>query len=101
MPQLLTDSKTRGGRHFGEFPFTRSWTVLRDQTLRLQGAALTTFFSNDEETWLLFTFEGFEFYLHDQNANLLFSVDGKECPDRTLQRVLGHFSPLLSPHMGD
>lgn len=101
MSQLMIDSKKCGGRHFGEFPFTCTWTVLRERTFRLPGAVLTTFFKNEKETWLLFTYEGFEFFLHDQNATLHFSVDGSECPDRTLQRVLSHFSPLFSPHLGD
>lgn len=101
MPHLMPSPANCGARMFAEFPLNRTWTQIREQVLRLRGASITTFFSNDEETWLLFNYEGFQFCLHDHDAKLEFSVDKYDCPDATLNRVLQHFSAILSLHLGD
>lgn len=87
-----------GSRHFGDLPQTALWYAVRDHVVRLPGAALTGFVTDDvTEAWIDFTYRGHAFSINDQFGDYWFFVKDPACPDDVLSEVLSHFAKLLDP----
>jgi hypothetical protein len=85
-----------GSRHFGDLPQTALWYDVRDHVVRLPGATLTGFVTDDvTEAWIDFTYRDRAFSINDQFGDYWFFVNDPACPAEILQEVLDHFARLL------
>lgn len=88
-------------RKFAELPFSRPWRDIFRRVEQLEGARVTRFTADEDDTWLVFDYDAFEFCMHDHSTVVQFTVSDFDCPEALLNDVLQHFSEFLSPEMGD
>ena len=65
---------------FAEFPFSQCWRSIREYLGRLDLAHEVYFVADDNKTFLIFEYAGFECCLYGAEATLLLSTKA-ECPE--------------------
>jgi hypothetical protein len=79
---------------FAQFPMKRSWRAIRDNVPSLRGASVVLFVGSDYDSWLIYTYNGHEFSINDEDAELKFHVQDRDCPPQILDIVCKHFAWL-------
>jgi hypothetical protein len=96
MSKLFNIEMGDGSRHFGDLPQTVIWYDLRDHIVKLDGATVTGFITDEvTEAWIDFDYRGHQFSVNDQYGDYWFFVQDPQCPDEILEQVLCHCSLLL------
>src|SRR5690606_1132288 len=77
---MLTAVPSESQLQFAQFPMKRSWRAIRDNIPNLRGASVVLFVGSDYDSWLIFTYNGHQFSINNEDAVLKFRVQDGGCP---------------------
>jgi hypothetical protein len=104
MPATMSAPASREGRTFAQLPINKPFQDICNHVHALYGACLTQFSAADgpgRGPYFVFLYQGERFRGEEILGRLHLSVEGAQCPERSVFNVLNHFSWMLASPDGE